>query len=1203
MYLKRLELQGFKTFADRTELDLTSGITAIVGPNGAGKSNILDAILWALGEQNVRSLRGSRSQDVIFSGSDKRRPVGMAEVTMTIDNSSGRLPLEFSEVTITRRAFRSGDSEYFINKTPCRLRDIYELFMDTGVGREAYSIVSQGELDAVLSARPEDRRSLFEEAAGIKKYRHRRKEATRKLDNTQANLQRVNDIIVELDSQIDPLRNQAEVAVRYNELAVRLREIEVGLLVSDLRRRSSEMEAVQSTKGDGGSRLAGYDNRISDLDCEKELHRSSLADMEQRIDQSRAGYQELSAERQRLESFAALTAERTRAADEACKVLETEITVLEARREETQGRLSRLEVESSSAAERESELAGEIGDLAKQAEDLDQQIEEASRLVDDRKANYIELAREVAASRTAAENARSGADALRAVLSKLTAELEGIEKQKGDSTSRADEAAKSCAALKDELGQLLSSLEKTGSEKTELAKRLDDDAASHAEVQKYLLEKASRLQALKEMAESHEGFYEGVRAVMAAAGTRKLSGHFAVMADILTVPEGYETAIEVALGGSVQDIVSDTVDQAKHAIRFLKENNAGRATFLPLDGVRPTVGTSVGEVEKAPGFIGMAADLLKFDRKYTPAVNLLLGKVVVVDTIDAAVKLRRNTAGWNKIVTLDGEVILPTGAMSGGSRTSRGPNLIARKQEMDALTAEVAALEQDFEARQRRLTELRDRLSKTGAKIQSLDHSAGQKRVSLAESERAAEFLGQELKRLHREMEAVAEEKDAAAAQLAAEEDLLRRLLEELQSAGKENVDLDEVVAQAQRSVDSLQVRRRELRDELLKLNVELAGARERKTNQSQAAKDAAGALEEIASGIASKREQREKSEIESAANARERQNALTRLDEQSAVYEAAGAALAELIEKRNGLSERAEAVDQELRSVSRARSELAELIHDADVKEARLETMLEQIRTRLAEEYEISEEAAADWPEDIEVKYGTATEVARLRKEIRDMGMVNTGAVQEYERLRERWDFLSTQKADLEEARDSLNIAIKEIDENTHDLFIHAFRAVADAFEITFSRLFGGGKTQLILTDPDDLLETGIEIIVQPPGKNLQNMTLLSGGEKALTATALLFALMKVKPSPFCIMDEVDAPLDEPNVERFAEIVRDFSLDTQFIIITHNRASMEAADNLYGVTMQEPGISKLVSVKLTGVPSGDGEAVILAAEPVPAPV
>ncbi|MDO8684522.1 MAG: chromosome segregation protein SMC [Armatimonadota bacterium] len=1203
MYLKRLELLGFKTFAEKTEIDLTPGVTAVVGPNGSGKSNIADAILWALGEQNVRSLRGTKIQDVIFAGSDTRKPLGMAEVSMTIDNSSGQLPLEFSEVTITRRAFRSGDGEYFINKTPCRLKDIYELFMDTGVGREAYSIINQGEIDAVLSARSEDRRALFEEAAGVKKYRHRRKEATRKLENTQQNLQRVNDIVSELGSQIDPLREQAEVAKRYHELSTRLREIEVGLLISDLRRRSAELETVLGAKGDGDSQILQHDSRISELEEEQERLHASLIEQERQLDQSRAGYQELSSERQRLESLAALMEERARAADELCKNLDLEIAVLETRREETRERMSRLDIDATSARDREAGLAAEIAGLVEESEALDGEAEEASKKVDDQKANYIELAKEEAARLTDAENSKERVTELKSSLAKLSSELDVLLRDKQNASERAEAAVKLSEALKDDLAKIDAALETARAARAENEENLDEDTQRQAELNKLLLEKASRLRALKEMADSHEGFYQGVRSVMAAAKAHKVSGHFAVVADIITVPEGFETAIEVALGSSVQDIVADTQEEAKRAIQFLKTNDSGRVTFLPLNGIRPTVSNMMGDARKFIGFQGMAADLLQFDKKYNPAVNLLLGKVVVMDNIDNAIKLCRSAAGWNKIVTLDGEVILPTGAMTGGSRVSKGQNLIARKQEMDSLTAQVVSLQKEFDSREKALNDLREKTAKFISEIQSLDQSASQKRISLADSERAAEYLTQECKRLGRESEVVAEEKDAAAAQLAEEEAALQRLLAELQSAGQENVDLDEVVAQAQKILDSIQTRRKELRDELLKLNVELAGAKERRSNQSQSSKDAAAALEEIAAAIASKQEQRKKTEIDSFSNSKERQAALTRLGEQTTVYEAATEALSELLAKKNELSERVSAVDHDLRNVSRARNELAQLIHDADVKEARLEVQLTQIKDRLLEEYEISEETAQGWPEEIDVERGTATEVGRLRREIRDMGAVNIGAVQEYDRLSERWDFLSTQKADLEAARNSLTNAINEIDDSTRDMFMDTFYAVAEAFEMTFRRLFDGGATKLLLTNPEDLLETGIEIIVQPPGKTLQNLTLLSGGEKALTAAALLFALMKVKPSPFCVMDEVDAPLDESNVERFADLLKEFSENTQFIVITHNRATMEASDTLYGVTMEEPGISKLISVMMGSkeAAGGNGEIEALATEAVTA--
>lgn len=1202
MYLKRLELQGFKTFAERTELELNAGVTAVVGPNGTGKSNISDAILWALGEQNVRELRGTKSQDVIFSGSDKRKPTGMAEVSMTFDNTSGVLPVQFSEVTITRRAFRSGDGEYFINKTACRLKDIYELFMDTGVGREAYSTISQGEMDAVLSAKPEDRRGLFEEAAGVKKYRHRRKEATRKLDNTTQNLQRVYDIVAELGDQIEPLREQSELARRYNELAVRLREIEVGLLISDLRRRSGEFEAVIEAKGGGDDNLAGFDVKIADLDSEKEQLQSKLTAMEKQIDQARAAYQELSTERQRLESLAVLMEERTRSADTAHKTLDAEIAALEVQTEETREKLARLELEAGSAGTREAELTDQIGQMLRESEELDKQIEEATRRIDEQKSSYLELAKETASRRTDAENSKHRVEELGAVLAKLTSEIDVVEKERQDTAARAKAAEKAILNLTQELAEQEKALNEARAMRAEQETALAEQTRRQTDLQRTLMEKASRLRALKEMADSHEGFFQGVRSVMASVKAGRLRGNFAVVADIISVPEGYETAVEVALGSSVQDIVAETVDDAKRAIQFLKEGNSGRATFLPLNGIKPSVSSVMGDVARSPGFLGMAGDLLDYDSKYTAAVNLLLGKVVIVDNIDSAVALRRATAGWNKIVTLDGEVIVPSGAMTGGSRASKGPNLIARKQEIDALTEDVAKLQRDFDVRAEELRTVQDSIAATDTTIQHTSQIAGQKRVSLAESQRGADFLEKEKARIDKQWEVVTLERDSAKTQLTDEEASLQAILSVLQNAGKENFDLDEVMAQAQSAVESLQAERRRLRDELLKLNVEMAGAKERKSNQTFAAKDARSLLEQSAALIEAKRAQKATTETDGAANARQRQAALTQLDEQTTVFEAASAALNELVQKRNELTEQVSATDHQLRDVNHARTELAQMIHDADVKEARLEVQLTQIKTRLLEEYEITEEEAAAWPEEIDVKYGTATEVARLRKEIREMGPVNTGAVQEYERLSERWDFLCTQKADLEAARASLNEAIKEIDEGTRDMFMQTFNQIAEAFDITFHRLFGGGSAKLFLTDPDNLLDTGIEIVVQPPGKSLQNLSLLSGGEKALTAAALLFSLMKVRPSPFCVMDEVDAALDESNVERFAELIKDYSAKTQFIVITHNRATMEAADQLYGVTMQEPGISKLISVRLAKASDeefADGQAIVVASEKV----
>jgi len=1182
MFVKKIELFGFKTFAEKTTIEFDQGITAVVGPNGSGKSNIADALLWVLGEANVRNIRGQRATDVIFSGTEKRRALGMAEVSLTLDNTCGTLPLDFNEITVTRRAYRSGDAEYFINKIRCRLKDIYELFLDTGIGREAYSFVTQGEIDAVLSAKAEDRRELFEEAAGIKKYRYRRAEAMRKLEKTEVNLHRVRDITSEIGGQLEPLAEQAEQARKFNELNERLREIEIGILIRDLRRFTVNLEEVRRTKEGAAERIETYDNRLADLEQAKDEQTNRLQVLEEEVENARRVQQNLSSNLGRLESKAALVEERLKSANSAKDQASDDVVALESKLEEARARIEQLEQEA--AASVESEAAARVSTTAKAAElaELDRRYEEASRAVNDQKANYLELAKELAAKRNALQNSRERVSQLEAGLAKYAQEIAALEAQKRDSIKRAQDAAREIEGLQSGIGEIADKIARLSEDR----KRAEEQSAqlnrTHSEISREIAAASSRLHTLREMAESHEGFFEGVRSVMAAQKAGRLGGEFAVVADVISVPKGCETAIEIALGSSVQDIITDTVDEAKQAIAFLKDNRVGRATFLPLDRMRPHGAQVKGKMDRRAGAIGIAADLIDYDRKYDPAIRSLLARTVVADNIDNAICLSRELNGWTNIVTLDGEIIVPSGAITGGAKKNRGPELLARKQEIDSLGSDIKKLESRLKETQTKLGELESAIAGLGADAQAEENTLSERRIALAEQQRRADFEARETERITRQLDMVTLEKDEAELLLADETKNAAGLEEQLRAVGAENTDLDQKVAGGEQSIEDLARQRAAVREEVMRLNVELAGTSERAAALGNNLKDLRGSVNELAASLEARRSQISGISVDLDALFEEREGVRDEIARQSELLEAADKTLADLIEKRAREMARSAEIDSELREASGKRNQLARDTHDADVREARLEVQIQQVTERLADEYEVGYEQALAWPEDIEIERGTASEVARLRREIKEMGPVNTGAVQEYERIKERWDFLTEQRTDLESARDQIMSAIQEIDRNTRGLFMDTFNKVAENFDTMFGRLFGGGRTQLSLTDPNNLLETGVEIIVQAPGKKLQDMSLLSGGERALTATAFIFALLMSKPSPFVVMDEVDAPLDETNVERFAEVLRDFAKESQFIVVTHNRATMEAADSLYGVTMQEPGISKLISVKLT---------------------
>ena len=1190
MFIKRLDLFGFKTFAEKTSVEMSQGITAVVGPNGSGKSNISDALLWVLGESNVRNIRGQRATDVIFNGSQKRKALGMAEVSLTLDNSCGSLPLNFMEVTVTRRAYRSGEAEYFINKSRCRLKDIYELFLDTGIGREAYSFVTQGEIDAILSAKPEDRRELFEEAAGIKKYRYRRNEALRKLEKTEANLHRITDIMSEISSQLDPLAEQAEQAKKFNELEIRLREIEIGLLIRDLRRFSESLTEAREAKKNGATKIEEYDKLLGDLEWEKDKQATKLGELEEQVDNARRVQQSLSANVQRLEGRAALLSEKLNSAKTSRKQADEEISALERKIQETRERIEKLEHDQIEYAQTEARVKSEVEARSKILEELDKTCDETARAINDQKANYLELAKEIAAKRNALQNSRERIVGLDGSLKKLAKEIDNFQEQKLDAEMRVAEASEQIESLMARIQESAAQIAKLNDERKLTEEEVSRLNKKYSDLSREIASKSSRLSTLREMAESHEGFFEGVRTVMLAKKANKLQGNFAVVADAITVPKGYETAIEIALGANVQDIITDSVDEAKRAITFLKDNRAGRATFLPLDGIRPSNHRVEGKMDSREGALGIAADLIEYNDKYDPAIWSLLGRTVVAQTIDDAIYLSKQLDGWNKIVTLDGELIVPSGAITGGTKKNKGPELLQRKQEIDSLTGDIKQLEQSSSDTQKRLRDAETCVSNSKADIQKLEKSLSDDRIALAEHQRRAEFASKEAERLIKQLEMVSQEQDEAEVLRADEAKSVERLETELRTVGQENSDLDLKVAGAEQNIEHLQKQRNAERQELMRLNVELASCTERTSALHRSLDDSKKSLDELTAGLAARHSQVDTISVDVTAILAERDSIERECATQRELFIAADKNLSQLTAVRTAEHEKTAQLDIQLKETGTKRNHLAQNTHDADVKEARLEVQVNQTTERLLEEYEVSYEQALDWPDEVEVERGTASEVARIRREIKEMGPVNIGAIGEYERIRERWDFLTEQRTDLESARDQINSAIKEIDMNTHGLFMETFNKVAENFDLIFKRLFRGGKTELKLTDPNDLLETGVDIIVQPPGKKLQDMSLMSGGERALTATALIFALLMVRPSPFVVMDEVDAPLDESNVERFAEVLQEFSKNSQFIVVTHNRATMEAANNLYGVTMQEPGISKILSVKLAAEGSVEEE-------------
>jgi chromosome segregation protein len=1183
LQLKQLRLIGFKTFADKTEINIDDGMTAIVGPNGSGKSNIVDALLWVLGEQNPRLLRGATSQDVIFSGSDRRKPLGMAEVRLTIDNSDQSLPVDFAEVTITRRIYRSGESQYLLNGTPCRLKDIIELFLDTGVGKGAYSFVSQSEIDSVLSARPEDRRELFEEAAGIKKYRVKKRDALRKLENAEGNLTRVRDILGELEAQRGPLEKQAVAARRYLYLRDRLHEIEVGLLVAELQRTDYELYAARSEREQDEAAVLDLDAQAAALEQSSGALLEQLSGAEAELESARTVLQNARTAVERLEGRLTVMAERGANASRNRQQLLQDIAGIEQRMTELTtaielDREERAEVDRAEAAARE-EWSGEKGALS----ELEAAVREAVRQAEERQTERVRIARERAMRETALRSARERIaeslvrqERLYTEIAQLGQSKAELELRVADQRSIAEASAARKAEHTAEASRAEAAMQQARGEIGTARVELDS-------ARRLMAEQSARLSTLTELQESHEGFYQGVRAVLNAFRRKEISGHYRPVVDLLTVPEPYRVAIEVALGGSLQDIVTRTEAEAKAGIEWLKRNRAGRATFLAIPLLRPGQKADPGGRGRGrpePDVLN-AADLVEADSEFEPVVRLLLGRVLIVPDMDTAINVSRAGGSWSKIVTLDGELLTPGGALTGGSLQGKGAHLIGRKGEMDDLRRGLP----QTRAKVDQLTARTEALTTSLAQHEA-DRAAALREESLASAALAASTAAlssaeRDLARAERELAERSAQLKQLTDQAASFAEEAERLSTALESGRIENDETDSAIAALSDETRLLVEKRDACRTRAVSLEVEVGRLREKREGLTRTIAADRATLASLELQLDARVRLRDSSATEGTEAEAEQERLKVQIEEARKFHAKAEQEHARWSEVRTEFAGRNLELQSSLKQLAQRRAQITAGLHDAELRIARLDVQSTQTAERLQEEYGISREEALQRPEDTTIDKNTAIEVGRLRRELRGMGQVNTGAAEEFERLTERYTFLFEQKEDLEKSRQSLLETIAEIDESTRGVFMETFEAVRTEFQRLFGRLFDGGTTKLVLTNPEDLLETGIDVIAQPPGKKPQHLSLLSGGERALTAVALLFAFLSVRPSPFVLLDEVDAPLDGSNVEKFTELVRDFSQRSQFLLITHNPVTMEAAPTWYGVTMREAGISSVLSYRV----------------------
>lgn len=1179
MYLKNIEVQGFKSFANKINFQFHNGITGIVGPNGSGKSNVADAVRWVLGEQRVKQLRGASMQDVIFSGTENRKPLSYAYVAITLDNADRQLSIDFNEVTVARRIYRSGESEYLINGSPCRLKDVNELFYDTGIGKEGYSIIGQGQIDKILSGKPEERRELFDEAAGIVKFKRRKVAAQAKLENEKQNLVRVNDILSELERQTGPLERQAETARTYLRKREELKTLDVNVFLLENSRLREQLKEAEEKCAHAGEELSGTSRAYESIKEEYESIQEEIERLEKVIEEARSTATDAGLTRGKLEGEINVLKEQINSAkgNEAHltnrrNTLQEEITAKERDRdnllgekEETDARVRGLNADANAVRARLEEVQRRIAQLNDDMEagkniiinELNQRATIKSRMGRfDTMMEQVNIRRAELNSRLL--RAKSDEAAREESIRNLEAEFAAVTEEISGLKVRE-------AGLEQELGTFRQQL-------------TQKDAGLQETKSAYHMEK-SRLEALTNLAERYEGYGGSVKKVMERRETEK--GIIGVVADIIQVEKKYETAIETALGGSIQNIVTDNEDTAKRMIGYLKKNKLGRATFLPLTSVKNPRKFANTEALSGRGVIGTADTLVRTDDKYRDVAASLLGNILVIDNVDHAVELAAKYRHSIRMVTLEGELLTPGGAISGGAYKNNS-NLLGRRREIDELEERVRKLlssvremEEDIENTKARRTRLRVDLEAVKNEIQrkSIEQNTArlgisQARERMEEEAKSAASLRTEEREIGEKILEIRKEKEDTGRELQASEELEKNTQERIASlqAQLEEEHREESAAAASVSEWELKVEKMRQTLEFKQNNVDrIEGELQR----------ARAELAEILQAL-----------TENSAETQRRQESILEIGRTiAAAHDAQSESetkLKESMEQREELSARQKSFFARREELSEKRNALDKEVYRLNAQKEKMEESMESQINYMWDEYEITlSDAATLRNENMTDLPSMKKEISSLKEQIRKLGDVNVNAIEDYRALMERFTFMKTQRDDLVEAEKTLEDIIEELDSAMRKQFSEKFAEICREFDKVFKELFGGGKGTLELMPDEDILEAGIRIIAQPPGKKLQNMMQLSGGEKALTAIALLFAIQNLKPSPFCLLDEIEAALDDSNVGRFAKYLHKLTKNTQFIVITHRRGTMEQVDRLYGITMQEKGVSTLVSVNL----------------------
>ena len=1179
MYLKSIEVQGFKSFANKINFEFHNGITGIVGPNGSGKSNVADAVRWVLGDQRIKQLRGAKMEDVIFAGTENRKPLGYAYVAITFDNSDHKLNIEFDEVTVSRRLFRSGESEYMINGAVCRLKDISELFYDTGIGKEGYSIIGQGQIDKILSGKPEERRELFDEAAGIVKFKKRKNTAQKKLDDEHANLVRVTDILMELEKQVKPLEKQSEVAKRYLALKEQLKEQDINMFlleVDEIRQKLNDINSkIEISDNDMGVAKDTYDAIKKEFE-ELEL---SMESMNVQIETKKNELNKCDILKEKFEG--------------EIKVLEEQINSAKQNEEHIKNRIDAInetidknikEKEGLLAEQKEAEEVLNNADNIKKGEneklsDITDRINQLNEEVEQAKSEIIDLLNEKSSVKSRIQRYDTMLEQINIRKAELNQKLlksssdketqENIIKELEEELKRVCDEIVDLTSKSDEFKEKLAGLNKESNEvKNEL---------SQAEKNYHIYN--SKLESLKNITERYEGFGNSIRKVMELKNSKK--GIVGVVADIIKTQKEYEVAVETALGGNIQNIVTDNENTAKELIEYLKKGKFGRATFLPLSSLANRTGFNNENVLSEKGVIGLASDLVKIQKEFEAVAKYLLGRIVVVDNIDNAVIIARKYKYTLRIVTLDGELINPGGSMTGGA-FKNSSNLLGRRREIEDLEKNIKEVREKRERLNVTLDDIRREVHVISEEVEKINVVLQEQYILQNTVKMNLNQADKKKKEILESYEDFEKETTEIAMQIREIKDNNSELLNELSTYESLNEALEEKIKNLSEEIAKLRQDEETQNEKVANFNIEFANLVQKKqfvmaniTKVDENLSELYNELKEIKeSSTGSQEDIKAKfDEIEKIKNSLEEivkshDNVLKEIEELNTTREQQTKDHRDFFKKREELSEQMSSLDKE--------------IFRLNSQKEKLEELNENQVNYMWNEYELTYQSAKEFRnEELTNLAQIKKTISSLKSEIRGLGDVNVNSIEDYKNVVERYDFLKTQHDDLVKAEESLEQIIKELDEGMRKQFTEQFALIKSEFDRVFKELFGGGKGTIELDEEEDILEASISIISQPPGKKLQNMMQLSGGEKALTAIALLFAIQNLKPSPFCLLDEIEAALDDSNVFRYANYLHKLTKHTQFIVITHRKGTMNAADRLYGITMQEKGVSTLVSVDL----------------------